>query len=159
MKMAIQICHEFAVMWAQQAMGGDRSGASDHKEAAAREIIEELRKVNAAEPSQMTQSEPIGEVVGEQRIGFQILPLVAWNKDVVRGTKLYATPQSEQALRALTNEQRQVIAEVSTALEMQAEHERNMGIYEGEAVFDALAKRLDGLLTTPGAPNETNLGS
>lgn len=57
MKVAIQICHEFAVMWAQQAMGGDRSGASDHKEAAAREIIEELRKVNATPPAPIASAE------------------------------------------------------------------------------------------------------
>jgi hypothetical protein len=47
----------------------------------------------------------------------------------------------------MTREQRNVIAEVATALEMQAEHERNLGIYEGEAMFDDLAKRLNGILT------------
>jgi predicted RNA-binding Zn-ribbon protein involved in translation (DUF1610 family) len=57
---------------------------------------------------------------------------------------LKTTSQKDQAM---TREQRNVIAEVATALEMQAEHERNLGIYEGEAMFDDLAKRLNGILT------------
>jgi hypothetical protein len=64
---------------------------------------------------------------------------------------LYAHAPAQAAdVRAMADEQRKVVAEVATALEMQAQHERNLGIYEGEAVFDALAARLNGLLTTEG---------
>lgn len=55
MKVAINICEEFAEQWETQARGGDNTGASDHRADAARQIIAELRNVNAA-PQQPTQS-------------------------------------------------------------------------------------------------------
>lgn len=55
MKVAINICEEFAEQWETQARGGDNTGASDHRADAARQIIAELRNVNAA-PQQSAQS-------------------------------------------------------------------------------------------------------
>jgi len=55
MKVAINICEEFAEQWETQARGGDNTGASDHHADAARQIIAELRNVNAA-PQQSAQS-------------------------------------------------------------------------------------------------------
>jgi hypothetical protein len=52
MKVAIEICEEFAEHWEQQARSGDNTGASDHRADAARQIIAELRNVNTAPPAQ-----------------------------------------------------------------------------------------------------------
>lgn len=109
MKMAIQICHEFAVMWAQQAMGGDRSGASDHKESAAREIIEELRNVNAAHISPSGEDAANGTMgeralTDEQRVAIQecidyLKPAAAAFSDLRMGDSKHA--RCIRTLRAL----------------------------------------------------------
>jgi hypothetical protein len=52
MKVAIEICEEFAEHWEQQARSGDNTGASDHRADAARQIIAELRNVHTAPPAQ-----------------------------------------------------------------------------------------------------------
>lgn len=49
-------------------------------------------RASAVEPA--AQPEPIGEVVGEHRVGFSSVPTIYWNGDFqpVVGTKLYAHP-------------------------------------------------------------------
>lgn len=44
-RLAIEDCSAFASMYAQQARGGDNSGASDHRESAALEIKDSLEDI------------------------------------------------------------------------------------------------------------------
>lgn len=43
------------------------------------------------------QTDPVGEFVGYQKIGFQQVPIIRWNRHVPMGTQLYATPPQESA--------------------------------------------------------------
>lgn len=69
MKVAIEICEEFAEQWEQQARGGDNTGASDHRADAARQIIAELRNVNAS---------PTAVVLDDERVAFEAWMQRAW---------------------------------------------------------------------------------
>jgi hypothetical protein len=38
------------------------------------------------------EAKPVGEFIGYQKIGFQQVPIIAWNRHIPMGTKLYAEP-------------------------------------------------------------------
>lgn len=46
-------------------------------------------------------AEPVGEFVGYQKIGFQQVPIIAWDRHVPMGTKLYAAPVDSKDTKRL----------------------------------------------------------
>jgi hypothetical protein len=68
MKVAIEICEEFAEHWEQQARSGDNTGASDHRADAARQIIAELRNVHTAPPAQTALTDDARDAIRRETL-------------------------------------------------------------------------------------------
>lgn len=82
----------FLDAWEMNGVGKTVARVQDGPGTVVTLTVDDLRSLAAS-----ASAEPVGEFVGYQKVGFQQVSIIAWNRHVPMGTKLYDSPSPIEA--------------------------------------------------------------